>query len=183
MAGLIGCLVAVALLVHALTLSVKERRLRGRLRPVEARLIDPGRAGVISTADRSWADWQTQDLSRSIRDGHEPHTHLPTPASPTYTARWTYVVNGKTHHGEISLSSPVFSPGQIRFGRVQVFFDPENPSVSRPFPGAGDAAWAWFIAAGVAGFVGFLLVAIPNFDSWVGRAPGERSYNTRSATR
>lgn len=177
MAGLIGCLVAVALLAHALTLLVRERGLRRRLVPVEARLIDPGRVGAISAAEQAWADRQVQEHDRSIRDGSEPHTHLPTPSTPVYTARWSYTVGGKAHHGEISLSSPVFRPDQIRFGRVQVFYDRDNPAVSRPFPGAGDAAWAWFVAAGVAGFVALLLVAIPNVDAWVGRAGGGRSFD------
>jgi len=179
MAGLIGCLVAIALLAHALTLFIRERGLRRRLVPVEARLIDPGRTGVVSAEDRAWADWQAQDHDRSIRDGSEPHTHLPTAATPSYTARWSYSVEGKAHRGEITFSSPVFQPDQIRFGRVQVFYDRDDPAVSRPFPGAGDASWAWFIAAGVAGLVALVLVAIPNFDTRVGRAEGERAHDTR----
>jgi hypothetical protein len=161
MAGIIACFVALALFFHALTLAIREHARKRRMLPVEARLIDPGRTGVVSVSDQAWASNQAQDRDRSIREGSEPDTHLPTPASPTYTARWSYSVDGKAHRGEHSQSSPVFLPEQIRFGRVQVFYDRDEPSVSRPFPGAGDSAWAFFVAAGVAGVVAFLLTVIP----------------------
>ena len=161
MAGIIACLIALALFFHALTLAIRERARKRRMLPVAARLIDPGRAGVVSASDQAWTSNQAQDHARSIREGSEPDTHLPTPASPTYTARWTYSVDGTTHRGEHSQYSPVFGPDQIRFGREQVFYDRDDPSVSKPYLGAGDNAWAFFVAAGVVGVVAFLLAVIP----------------------
>jgi hypothetical protein len=164
MAAIIGGVIAALLLAYALTLLVRERLLRARLLPVEARLIGPGRAGMVSASDQGWSDFQHQDRDRSQRDGSDPHTHLPTPATAMYTARWRYDVDGRTHDGEISLPRPLFPPEAARFGRVQVFYDRRTPSVSVPYPGAGDSAWAFFIAAGVVAMVAAVIFLIGRPD-------------------
>jgi hypothetical protein len=164
MAAIIGGLIAAALLLYAMAPRVRERLLRARLLPVEARLLSPGQAGMVSASDQAWSDVQHQDRDRSMRKGSDPHTHLPTPATRMYTARWRYTVDGTTHEGAISLPRPVFPPGSIRFGRVQVFYDPRTPSVSVPYPGAGDSAWAFFIAAGVVATVAAVIFLIGRPD-------------------
>lgn len=144
-AALIAFGVALALLLHAATTRAQETRLRRRLRPIEARLIDPGRsaqhdiAGALTT--------QTDD------------DHLPA-VTTSFTGRWRYSVDGRDYEGATSLDVPVFADADVRFGRVQVFYDPENPSFSTARPGHRDQARAWFIAAGVvlAGAVGLALI-------------------------
>jgi len=164
---MIASLVALALLVRAIVLRIGESGLKRRLTPIEAKLIDPGRAGIMDPSDQAWGQWQAEDLQTSLRDGSEPHTRLPTQATPTYRATWEYIVDGKLHRCTHSQSSPVFQPDQIRFGRVQVFYDRDNPSVSRPFPGAGAEAWAWFVGAAVVAAVGLVMTAIENGEAIV----------------
>jgi hypothetical protein len=133
-AAVIAFGIAIALLLHASVTRVKERRLRDRLRPIEARVIDPGRSGQYEVSGAS-----------------TPHTsddHLR--ASTYFTARWRYSVDGRDYDGHTTHSAPVFAEGDVKFGRVQVFYDPQNPSFSTALPGHRDQARAWFIAAGIA---------------------------------
>jgi hypothetical protein len=144
-AALIAFGVALALLLHAGTTRVKEKRLRDRLRPIEARLIDPGR-----TAQHELGGAMTPQTSDD---------HLPS-VSVHHTARWRYTVDGREYRGETSHSAPVFAEGEVRFGRVQVYYDPQNPSFSTALPGHSDQARAWFIAAGLVAVVAVGLFVI-----------------------
>jgi hypothetical protein len=127
-AAVIAFGLAVALFLHAAATRVKEARLRKRLRPIEARLIDPGRSAQVELGGA--ATPQTSD------------DHLP--AVTTYfTGRWRYTVDGRDHVGQATHSAPVFAESDVKFGRVQVFYDPENPAFSTAVPGHGEQARAW----------------------------------------
>jgi hypothetical protein len=164
MAGIIAFIVALGLMLGAITLLVQERLLRRRLAPIEAKLLNPGQEGQIDPAGAAKYQWESLNLSRSISDGSEPHTRTPTQPTASYTASWEYIVDGKLHRYTHTQSSPVFRPDQIRYWRVQVFYDRNNPAVSRPVPGAGEQAWAWFIAAAVVAVVALAMTVIPNLS-------------------
>ncbi|BDG72768.1 DUF3592 domain-containing protein [Roseomonas fluvialis] len=158
-AAVIAFGLAIALLLHASVTRVKERRLRNRLRPIEARVIDPGRSGQVELGGA--ATVTTSD------------DHLPT-SSTYYTARWRYSVDGREHHGHTTHSAPVFAEGDVKFGRVQVFYDPENPSFSTALPGHNDQARAWFIAAGIVAVAGVIFLLIGHVTNRPPPAPRGR---------
>lgn len=133
-AAVIAFGIAIALLLHASVTSVKEKRLRERLQPVEARLIDPGRSAQYELGGA---------MTPQTDDDHRPSS------TTHYTGRWRYSVGGRDYEGATSLDVPVFAEADVKFGRVQVFYDPETPSFSTARPGHRDQARAWFIAAGI----------------------------------
>jgi hypothetical protein len=145
-AAVIAFGLAIALLLHAATTRIKERRLAARLRPVEARLIDPGRSASYELGGEMTPQTNDDDLPA---------------VSAHYRARWSYTVEGTRHEGEISLGVPVFAENEVRFGRVQVFYDPDNPAFSTLRPGVQDKARGWFIASAIVAVfaVGFLIIA------------------------
>jgi hypothetical protein len=149
---------AIALLLHASVTRVKESRLRNRLRPVEARLVDPGRSGQYEAGGASTAD---------TSDDHRP-------GSTWYTARWRYTMDGRDYDGHTTHTAPVFAEGDVKFGRVQVFYDPENPSFSTALPGHRDQARAWFIAAGIVAVAGVIFLLIGHITDRPPPAPRGR---------
>jgi hypothetical protein len=151
--------IAIAMLLHASTTRVKETRLRRRLRPVEARLIDPGRSAQ-------------QELGGAMTTRTDDD-HLPS-VSTYYTARWRYSVDGRDYEGSTSLDVPVFAEGDVTFGRVQVFYDPENPSFSTARPGHRDQARGWFIAAGIVAVAGVIFLLIGHVTNRPPPAPRGR---------
>lgn len=157
-AAVIAFGIAIALLLHASVTRVKERRLRNRLRPIEARVIDPGRSGQVEVSCPA-----------------TPHTsddHLP--ASTHYTARWRYSVDGRDCDGRTTHSAAVFAEGDVTFGRVQVFYDPQNPSFSTALPGHDDQARAWFITAGIVAVAGVIFRLIGHIADRPPQAPRGR---------
>jgi hypothetical protein len=146
MASLIAFLIAGALLVSAVVPLVRERALRRRLLPIEAKLLKGG--------DR--LEFSETTMQAEARAGLQDSA-LPAQPDSGFHARWSYAVGGKAYEAEIAMSSPVFRKEDVRFGRVQVFYDPANPALSVPRPGAADQAWAWFVAAGVVAVVGLVM--------------------------
>lgn len=145
----VACGLAVVLLLYATTLRLREKALRRRLVPIEARLLDPGIQGAVSASDQAWADMQNASRDNAIRQGHDRDSFMPTTAPTMYTAVWEFELDGRTYRRSFESATPVFSPDQARAKRVQVWYDRSNPAVSVVRPGAADAAWAWFIAAGI----------------------------------
>jgi hypothetical protein len=158
-AAVIAFGIAIALLLHASVTRVKERRLRNRLRPIEARLVDPGRS-----AQHEFGGAMT---TRTDDD------HLPS-VTTHYTGRWRYRVDGRDYEGATSLDVPVFAEADVKFGRVQVFYDPENPSFSTALPGHRDQARAWFIAAGIVAVAGVIFLLIGHIANRPPTAPRGR---------
>ena len=164
-AVLIALGVAAAALVRAIMLLVYERRLRRRLRPIRARIMDPGLRGEINASDQAWADAQNARRDRAMAAGREPESALPTAApSPVFVATWEFDLEGRTYRGTGKSNGPVFSPEQARAKQAEIWFDPADPAVSMVRPGANDEAWAWFIAAGVVAAVATAIFLIARPD-------------------
>jgi len=158
-AAVIAFGIAIALLLHASVTRVAERRLRNRLRPIEARMVDPGRSAQTELGGA--ATTTTAD------------DHLPT-VSTYYTARWRYSVDGRDFDGHTTHSAPVFAEADVKFGRVRVFYDPENPSFSTALPGHRDQARASFIAAGIVAVAGVVFLLIGHIANRPPPAPRGR---------
>jgi hypothetical protein len=145
-AAVIAFVLAIAMVLHGASERVRDRRLRARLLPIEARLVDPGRSAQVELAGA--ATVRTDD------------DHLPS-SSTHYTARWRYEVGGIRHEGAVRLDVPVFAESDVTFGRVRVLYDPENPSFSTVPQAARDKGKPWFIGAGIVVAFGvmFLIIA------------------------
>lgn len=166
-AVLIACGLAVFLLLYAATLLVKERRLRRRLVPIAARILDPGRQGAISASDQSWAAMQSWSRDTAIREGRDPDTNLPSTPQPDFTAVWEFELDGRTYRGTGRSTEPVFSQEQAQAKRAQIWYDRADPRVSVVRPGAADAAWAWFIAAGIVAAFALIFLVFASFDATI----------------
>lgn len=180
MGATISFLVSLALLIRAVVFWVRERSLARRLVPVQAKVLDPGLVGKPDAAENAVYRSEIQNIGSSARDGSDPHTHIPRPPTVSYSATWEYTVDGKTHRYTHTQSSQIFRPGQIKYARAQVFYDKANPAVSRPYPGAGSQAWAWFIGAGAAAVVGLVMLHFEFADQ---RArPSHRAANSSAGS-
>lgn len=145
MAILLITLVVVLVIVgKGLAIRRQERSLGARLIPVEAKVRRRGdnpEIQYLPTSDSDDTDRQREVL--------------------VYTGTWEYVVAGKAYEGEVEQSSPVFRADQMPPAKIQVFYDPAHPAVSRLHPGADASnARAWFIFAGVAGAVGLVIALV-----------------------
>lgn len=159
-AAIVASAVALVMLCRAILLWHRERGLRSRLLPVEARILDPGRSGAIQASDQAWSDWQVHDRDRAIREGGDPHTNLPSAPHPVYSGRWEYTVGGRRYEAKVERLDPVFTPAQAQARRVTVYYDRNDPSVSVVSPGATDQAGAWFIGTAIVVAFAILFAAI-----------------------
>ncbi len=164
-AAIVASIVALVMLGRAILLLSRERGLRSRLLPVQARILDPGRSGAIQASDQSWSDWQTYNRDRAIREGTDPHTNLPSAPHPVYSGRWEYEVGGKRYEAKVEMLDPIFTAEQARAKRVTVYYDRTDPSVSVVSPGATDQAWAWFVGTAIVAAFAILFAVIGHLTS------------------
>lgn len=102
---------AVFMFVKAAAIRVADTRLRARLVPVQARVVDPGtspQTTIFVSEDSNGQRTERRDTS--------------------YTATYEYEVAGRRHTGKHEDSSPVF-PAAPR--TATVYYDRDDPSVSR----------------------------------------------------
>jgi hypothetical protein len=147
-AGIIGLVVALAILLKGFAVGREARARRGRLLPVAARVTRRG-------------DMAELRITRST-DAHgketERHEHV-------FTGGWEYTVGGQAYRGEVELNAPVFTAEQMPPATIQVFYDRADPSVSRLWLDADrGAATPWFIFAGVAALVSVLIGLIAGLE-------------------
>jgi len=145
MLGTIALLLALGLAAKGLMVRQAERALLARLAPVAARVT---RRGDVASLNRVPAtDSQGQSTER---------------IEHVFVGEWEYSVDGKTHRGSIEQISPVFRQDQMPPATIQVFYDRDNPSISRLHRDRSDGmAKAWSIFAAVVAAVGVLLLVIP----------------------
>lgn len=154
MAGLIWfaglAVLALCMFGRASVLAGYDRALRTRLMPVQAKVTNPG-----TTPNTSIFVSTDSDGNRTERRDVD------------YQARYEYVVDGMTHVGTATSPAPVFRPEQIQYGRATVYYDAEDPAVSRVSNTAVDTTprafrlFGWVILA-----VGAAIAAISDLD-WV----------------
>lgn len=164
-AAIVASAIAIVMLGRAILLRQRERGLRSRLLPVEARILDPGRSGVIQASDQAWSDWQVHDRDRAIREGGDAHTNLPSAPHPVYSGRWEYEVGGKRYEAKVERLDPIFTQAQAQARRVTVYYDRSDPSVSVVSPGATDQAGAWFIGTAIVAAFAILFAVIAHLTS------------------
>lgn len=138
MAGVLILMIAVAIAIKAVTVRRAEQALADRLVPVRARVT---RRGDVP---------ETRYVPRTDSNG-QPETR----EEIVYGASWEYTVAGRRHEDGIESAAPVFTQAQMPPASIEVFYDRENPAVSRLYR-AADASLvrAWFIFAGVTAAVG-----------------------------
>jgi hypothetical protein len=139
-----GLLLAAAILVKALLITLKARQLRARLLPVQAHVTRRG----------DTAELRVTHHTNSDGDNETRHEHV-------YSGAWDYTVGGRRHEGSIESNAPVFRADQMPPATIEVFYDRDAPSVSRLSLDAdrGEAT-PWLIFAGVAAVVGLMIALI-----------------------
>jgi hypothetical protein len=144
MVGFLVLLAALAIALKAVSVRRAESALAQRLVPVRARVI---RRGDVP---------ETRYVERTDSDG-QPETRQET----AYSGAWEYTVAGQRHEGGIESGAPVFTAAQMPPATIEVFYDRDDPSVSRLYRAADSAlVRAWFIFAAVTAVVGLGIMVI-----------------------
>ena len=144
-AVIIGFLLALFLFTKGLSLKLSERRLSARLVETTGRVTGESSGTEVFVSTDANGN-RTERLDR------------------TYEGRYEYQVGGKTFTGKVDSSSPIFSQKQMPPNKITVYYDRDDPSISRLSGYPDTTGNAYMIFAMVVFAVAGLMMIIANLE-------------------